>query len=83
MVQPFCVTALAEGCLSARTVSLNFNIADIWQTAPDSWTITGTIQQNLRFQGGKMPQKAQFQDGRLANIIDIIEINMRITMPDR
>ena len=61
--------------MSACTVSLNFNIADIWQTAPDSWTITGTIQQNLRFQGGEMPQKKA--DGRLANIIDIIEIDMR------
>ena len=65
--------------MSACTVSLNFIIADIWQTAPDSWTITGTLKQNVRFRGGKMPQKLNLKmaDRRLANIIDIIEINMR------
>ena len=79
MVQPFWVTASAERCLSACTVSLNFIIVDIWQTAPDNWTLTGTIKQNVRFQGEKWLKKLNLEmaDMRLANIIDIIEINMR------
>ena len=55
-----------------------FNIADIWQAVPDSWTLT--IKQNVWFQRGICPEKFQLdQNGRLAAIIDFDDFNMRNT----
>ena len=46
-------------------------MSDIWQTVPDSYTIT--MKQNLRFEGGICPEKYQLdqiQNGQLTAIID-------------
>ena len=50
---------------------INFDMPDIWQTVPDSSTIT--IKQNVRFQVGMCSENVQLeqiQNGRLSAIIN-------------
>ena len=70
---------MQNGRLSAV---INFNMPDIWQTVPYSWTIT--TKQNVRFQVGICSenfQLDQIQNGRLSAVINFNMPDIWQTVP--
>ena len=60
-----------------------FNMHDIWQTVPDSYTIT--IKQNVQFQGGICSKKFKLDQLKNGRLVAIIYPNMCFiwkTVPD-
>ena len=65
------------------SAKITFNMPDIWQTKPDSYTVT--IKQNVRFQVGIYPEKCQLdqiQNGPLSAIITFNMLDTWQTVPD-
>ena len=60
--------------VSGALAIINFNLPDIWQTVPDSWTIN--IKQNVRFQVGICSEKFQLDQIKNSWLSAIINYNM-------
>ena len=59
------------------SVTINFNMPDIWQTVADSWSIT--INQNVHFEVGICPEKFNLIKFKMADYRPLLTL---IIMPD-